>query len=73
MLSLMVVGFNSVGKLMICTEMEVPNDDEWEGTRKGSADSCLVGREADYQKRDSISERVGVIKSKIFQAIPKYW
>lgn len=61
---LVEVGLESVDKLMICAEIRLPNNDEWEDIRKGN----------DHQReRGYISERVGVIQSKIFQGILKYY
>lgn len=42
--SLMLVGLNSVDRLMICAKTGMPNNDEQEDVRKGNADSCLVGK-----------------------------
>lgn len=59
---LMEVGLESVDKLMICAEIGIPNNDEWEDITKGN----------DYQReRGYIAERVGVIQSKIFQGFLK--
>lgn len=59
---LMEVGFESVDKLMICAEIRIPNNDEWEDIRKSNG----------YQReRGYISERVGVIQNKIFPGYSK--
>lgn len=67
--SLMVIGLNSVDKLMICAETGMPSNDELGDIRKGNAGTVhtWLAEKQITKERGCVSERAGVIKSKIFK------